>query len=156
MKNILVLSFVFGQLFTMAQKQNNECYAEVKKAYPLELRICENKDVSLVKVNIKTSITDGFSQGNAKLVGAYFHSNVDVSLLGKENLYSKSQAVQVLKTFFVDHKTKSFSIIHEGNSNNLKYYIGSLVTSQGSFRITVNIKTIDGAEFITRLTIEEG
>jgi hypothetical protein len=155
MKNILVLSFVFCQLFVIAQKQNIECYAEVKNARPFEYRVCENDKINLIQVSIKTSITEGFSQGNAKMVGSYFNSNVDVSLLGKENLYSKSQAVQVLKTFFIDHAPKGFSIIHEGNSNNLKYFIGSLLTDQGNFRITLNIKSINNSEFISRLTIEE-
>jgi hypothetical protein len=105
--------------------------------------------------NVKPSLIKGFSTGNAQVIGAHFNANVEIALKGKNDLYSKSQGIQVLKTFFENNSPSAFEIIHEGNSNNLNYYIGNLTTSKGKFRITINMKSLGGKEVITRLTIEQ-
>ena len=123
--------------------------AEVEKLEP------EKYVEKIVEVmDVKTSIQSGFKTGNAKLIASHFSQNVDISLLDKENLYSKSQAEQVLRTFFAENKPVSFTFVHEGQSNNMKYYIGTLTTENSKFRITVNVKSTSGVKYISHLTIE--
>ncbi|MBK6525645.1 MAG: DUF4783 domain-containing protein [Crocinitomicaceae bacterium] len=48
----------------------------------------------------ETIIVSAFKAGNATKIASYFAENVDLSILETENLYSKSQAEQILKAFF--------------------------------------------------------
>lgn len=152
MKNILTISFILFNLFGWSQLEiaQKELLAEVviKKAKA-------DSKLVLAPLDMKTSLQKGFRTGNAKMVANYFSSNIDISVLNKENFYSKSQGEQVLKIFFMDHKPITFAFDHEGKSNNMKYYIGTLKTTTESFRVTVNIKTVSGTEQISHLTIEK-
>ena len=152
MKNILTLTFVLFNLLAWSQLKivEKEVLAQVKME-----KIKEIEKIDVVQLDLKASIQKGFKTGNANLIAAYFLPNVDISMLNKENLYSKSQGEQVLKTFFMEHKPVNFSYVHEGKLNNMKYFIGTLSTAGDTFRITVNIKMVSGVEQISHLTIEK-
>lgn len=131
-------------------QSNQEELVVVEKSKPAKVAA---KAISVVvaPTNLKQALLTGFKTGNALMISAYFSQNVDVSMLDKENLYSKSQAEQVLKTFFSEHKPSNFVINHEGQASNAKYFIGTLSTLNGTFRITINTKS----NLISRLTIEK-
>ncbi len=100
-------------------------------------------------------IVNAFKTGNAAKIALYFGDNVDLSILGKANLYSKSQAQQVLQHFFTEHKPKEFSIIHKGNAKSSQYFIGELISiAAKKYRVTINSKADGSKNTITSLTIE--
>jgi|GEM_PF-651488 len=150
MRKIVILSFVLASVSGYGQKPK-DVLAVVKVK---EVGFVDKPAFVVPTLDLKTSIEVGFETANAKMIAHYFASNVDISLLDKENLYSKSQAEQVLKTFFLENKPSKFAIIHQGKSSTTQYYIGSLETEKGVFRITVNIKLVAKKEFISHLTIE--
>jgi len=148
MKKVLTLSFICLNL--MGFSQNNEEVVTVEKSQ--RVKIADKTQVlTIVPSTLKQAIIAGFKTGNSTLLSTYFAQNIDIALLNKENLYSKSQAVQVLKTFFTEHKPSNFVINHEGQSKQTKYFIGVLTTTNGVFRITINTKS----DLISRLTIEK-
>jgi len=149
MRKILSISLICLSFVSFSQS-NQEELVVVEKQKPLKIAI-KPISIAVAPTTLKQALLTGFKTGNAPVISAYFSQNVDVSLLDKENLYSKSQAEQVLKTFFSEHKPSAFVINHEGQSNNAKYFIGTLTTSKGSFRITINTKS----NLISRLTIEK-
>ena len=63
-------------------------------------------------------IASAFRSGEAKQVSKFFGTNIDLVLLDKEDVYSKSQAELILKEFFSKNKPKAFSIVHTGVSKN--------------------------------------
>jgi antitoxin component YwqK of YwqJK toxin-antitoxin module len=85
-------------------------------------------------------VISAMKEGNATSVSKHFDNTVEISLAGKSNNYSKSQAIAVLRDFFANNNVKSFAIIHQGESGNSQYCIGSLVTNNGTFRTTLNLK----------------
>jgi hypothetical protein len=99
-------------------------------------------------------IVAAFKAGNAAKIAAYFSENVDLSILESENLYSRSQAEQILKNFFVNHKPIDFTIVHKGKSGQSEYFIGELTCSDAIFRVTLNSKSDGSVREITALTIE--
>lgn len=106
--------------------------------------------------SFKSVILHAFTTGNAEILAKYFGDNVDLSVLGKANVYSKSQAEQVLQHFFSTNKPNDFKIIHKGESGDTQYFIGEMSSVKGSkFRVTINSKTAVGSKKITSLTIEE-
>ena len=70
----------------------------------------------------------------------YFDNTVEISLPAKSNSYSKSQGEAVLRDFFANNPVRSFTVIHRGESGGSEFCIGTLVTANGSFRTTVNLK----------------
>ncbi len=144
----------------VAKAQNNEVAVNVEqkkssKSVAVEQRAIRPKPIATTLIlSVKSNILDGFSKGDAKLLSSAFPSNVDISILGKANLYSRSQAEQVLSTFFAQHKVSSFTIEHEGNSNGTKYFIGTYTSGKTQYRVTVNVKISGNKELIKSITIE--
>ena len=159
MKNLIILFFVLCAANVNAQNDEIVASAEpVKSAKtskiakaPAALKAISKEAVTRT---VKSNIVDGFSKGNAKLLSASFPSNVDISILGKANLYSASQAEQVLNIFFDQHKVTSFKIEHEGNSGGTKYFIGTYISGDEKFRVTINVKSLKSGEKIKSITID--
>lgn len=106
--------------------------------------------------SFESIVNQAFTTGNASILAKYFGENVDFSVLGKANVYSKSQAEQVLQHFFTANKPNDFKIIHQGDSTDAQYFIGEMSSVKGAkFRITLNSKTLSGSKTITSLTIED-
>ena len=98
--------------------------------------------------SFENSMVNAFKEGSADKIARYFIDNVDLSIDGKEDLYSKSQAEQILKNFFVAHKPKDF----KGTSGQSEYFIGELIADK-EFKVTLNSKNVSGVKKITSLTI---
>jgi len=154
MKKIIAFLLITSTSLTYSQKNNNDvAVVPIKK---IECSVLKKVEpiVPLPSLDLKTSIKRSFSTGNAKLIAVYFGDNIDMSILDKESLYSKSQAEQVLRTFFSGNKVTSFTINHEGKASSLKYYIGTFVSGKKAYRITVNVKVINSKEHISAISIE--
>lgn len=151
MRKIVILFFILNSVSVFSQNSQDQLVMVSVKADVLTKHSVVNRP----SLDLKASIEAGFKTANTKLIAQYFASNVNVSLVGEENLYSKSQAEQVLKTFFLENKPLKFTITHQGKSVKTQYYIGALVTNKGSYRITVNVKLVSNQELISHLTIEQ-
>jgi len=154
MKNLIVLFFIFSVSGIRAQEEKSDVVASnyKKVAKIMDRKVPISKP--LAAYSVKQNILSGFSKGNAKILSASFSPNVNISILGKANLYSSSQAQQVLTTFFTQHKVSSFKIEHEGDSGGTKYFIGSYFSGKTKYRVTVNVKSIKGIDRIKSITIE--
>ena len=152
----MILSLLFVTTLGFSQLKNEDLAVnKFKVEKVMKCRLEEPLTRVVPAMDLKTSILTAFRTGNEKLVAVYFSLNVDVSVLEKENLYSKPQAEQVLKNFFIENKPTGFNLNHEGNSSNVKYYIGTLVTAKLKYRVTINVKSTNGKEEISHLTIQK-
>jgi Domain of unknown function (DUF4783) len=79
-------------------------------------------------------VVTAMKSGNANQLSKYFDSRVDISLPGKSDNYSKSQAEMILKDFFSSNEVKSFQVKHKGEQNGSQFCIGLLQTSTGNYR----------------------
>jgi hypothetical protein len=108
------------------------------------------------------SFADGFDDvvnalknGNASAVGRFFNSNVELTLLENEGVYSKQQAEIMLKTFFNQHPAKNVSIQHRGaSSQGARYAIAVYEASDGRFRAYIFMKDAGQGLLIHELRIE--
>ncbi len=87
-----------------------------------------------------TEIIDAIQSGNASEVSKFFDNTVEITLPGKSNSYSKSQAELVLHDFFSNNQIKNFQVIHKSDNAGSQYCIGNLNTSTGVFRTTIYMK----------------
>ena len=95
-----------------------------------------------------------FKTGSASQVARYFDANVEISLPGKSNTYSKSQAELVLQDFFSLNPIKGFEVIHKGGNAGSEYCIGTLQTRNGNFRTTLYMKQKDGVQVLQEIGLE--
>lgn len=146
MKNYFVLIALFAGSVAYAQPAEPE-FTEVANE-PIERQATRLQQ----QQTFEGMMVSAFKAGNAEKIAAFFSDNVDLSIDGKEDLYSKSQAEQILKTFFAAHNPKEFKIIHKGKSGQSEYFIGELTAEKG-YKVTLNSKAVGGAKKITSLTI---
>ncbi len=116
--------------------------------------------IPILSLNAQTEkvpegIVLSFKAGNAAELSKFFHDNVELIILDEEDVYSRSQAEQIIRKFFSEHKPEAFKIIFEGGKENSRYAIGSLETPGEKFRIYILMKKQEGSPLIHQLRIEE-
>lgn len=99
-------------------------------------------------------VVNGLKAGDAGQVARYFDNTVEISMPGKSNNYSKSQAEMVLKDFFSSNPVKNFEVKHKGENPGSQYCIGTLVTKNGSFRTTVFMKQKADKQLLQEIKFE--
>lgn len=104
---------------------------------------------------IPDEIVTSIQSGNDVSLAAYFNENVELVVLNNDDVYSKSQAQQIVAEFFKSNKPKQFSIIHQGGKEGARYAIGTLTTNTGNFRVYFLLKNKNNNSYIHQLRIEK-
>lgn len=99
-------------------------------------------------------VISALRSGNASEMGRFFDDNVLLTLPDKGDTYSKAQAQLIVKDFFGNNKVKDFEVKHKGEQNGGEYCIGTLSTSQGSFRTTVFAKNKSGKQLVNEVRFQ--
>jgi len=106
--------------------------------------------------NEVTRISAAFSTGNVNSISDLLLNNVDLTVEENDDIYSKAQASELLRSFFSRNAAVKFTVNHEGTSRtNDIYKIGTLITKTGSFRVTFFLKNEGGKYLIKELRIEK-
>ena len=107
-------------------------------------------------LDISDDVAVAVKTGIAVNVGKFFSANVDMKILDKEDVYSKTQAVLILKDFFSKNPIKSFDVMHKGTSKTGdQFAIGIYETSSGKkFRTYFLFKKEGNVLTIQQLRIE--
>ncbi len=88
-------------------------------------------DVSQVsKSDLPAEIVRAMEKGDAKEVGKYFNSSVELIFSDSRGVYGKAQAEQILKNFFAKNGDGDFKYkhLHTPDKNN---YLGELQSGKG-------------------------
>lgn len=102
------------------------------------------------------NVVTALGKGNVDGLAQYFDNMIEINLPTGTNSYSKSQAVVILKEFFSTNAVKSFKLIHKGSSGEgSSYGIGSLVTSQGTYRTTFSFHQKGNSLVLQELRFEK-
>lgn len=113
--------------------------------------------LATAQIDVKDQVVLALKTGNAKSLAAHFISNLDLTLPGNSDVYSKAQAEQMVRKFFDEHKPVDLSIEHEGVSKmGDRYYIGRMKTSTGEYRVTFFLKNNVEVFQVKQLRIEAG
>ena len=106
--------------------------------------------------DIPQAVIDALRTGNTAVLSGYFNTSIELAILEQEDIYSKQQAELIIKDFFAKHVPSSFTVLHKGGKEGSQYAIGNLVTSSGTFRVTLWIKMTQNKPYIHQLRFEEG
>lgn len=103
----------------------------------------------------KEAITKAIRTGDSKKVASYFLPSVDLTVVSVEDVYSRDQAEMIVQRFFERNSPSEFNLKHEGKSKlDDYYYIGSLKTDKGNYRLTFFLKKGDQDFRIKQFRIE--
>lgn len=106
--------------------------------------------------DIYDKVATAIKSGNAKELAAMFDNSIEITILESEQTYSKAQAEQVVKDFFLKNPPKTFEVIHRGSSNEgSKYGIGTLTASGKTFRVYFLVKQKGQVSLIQELRFEK-
>ncbi|MEX0987386.1 MAG: DUF4783 domain-containing protein [Bacteroidales bacterium] len=104
---------------------------------------------------VSDKIIQAFESGDAKELATYFHNNLEMKILNKEQVASKNQATRIIQEFFKEYPPVSFKINYEGTQQDSKYGLGTLETGKGSFRINLYFMEGRTEKIIYYLSIEK-
>lgn len=99
--------------------------------------------------DIINQVKETIKAGSAKELSKYLNQNVDVTLEGNLQSYSKTQAEFVLRDFFKQHPPNEVNIIHQGSSKGgqpfaiLQYKSGAEM-----YRLFMKIKSVGNSQFL--------
>jgi len=99
-------------------------------------------------------ITKYFQRGDAECLSAWFSDNLEIDMLGRASNYSRSQACQIIKSFFSDYTPKSFEVQHKSGSYPLNCAVGEFEGGGYRFVVTILVKTTAEGNFIQQIRIE--
>ena len=92
--------------------------------------------------------------GDAEKLSAWFSGSMEITILGESNTCSRSQAKQILKSFYTSYTPRSFEVTHKASQGNVKYAIGNLKAGGETFVVTVFLCMKDDCFDIHQLKIE--
>lgn len=103
------------------------------------------------------AINQALSSGNADALGFYFDESIEVAILGEEDIYSKSEAIGKVKSFFAKNMPDGFSQVHQGSSkgNDSEYCIGNMKAGGTTFRVYVYLGNTKGKKVIQELRFDK-
>lgn len=99
-------------------------------------------------------MVSAFKSGSASRLAGYFDNMISLSLPGKSDSYSKTQAEMILKEFFDNNGVKDFGVIHKGDNSGSQFVIGMLQTKNGSYRTTIFIRSKGDKQVLQEIKVE--
>lgn len=103
------------------------------------------------------AITSALSAGDADALSKYFGDKVEIRIGEKEEVYDKTKATEVLRTFFASSKPKLFDAMHKGQSreNSDQYCIGKLNATSGTYRVYVYYRVTGANTLIQEMRFDK-
>ena len=94
--------------------------------------------------------------GDAISMAKHFNKSIDLTTPNVDNTVSQNHATQVLKNFFSKYPPTSFTINHDGNSNDGSLYIiGTYKSGTNTFRVYILLRKDPEKYKIFQLQFEE-
>jgi hypothetical protein len=126
----------------------------MKKYLGFAMAVISLSLVSFAPIYSIDDVVAAMRSGNASQLSKYFDNRVDLSLPGKSDNYSKSQAEMILKDFFANNTVKNFIVKHKGEQNGSEFCIGLLQTKNGNFRTKFFMKQKGDLQVVQELGFE--
>lgn len=100
-------------------------------------------------------ITKYIRLGDVEKLSAWFSDNLEITVFQVTNDASKSQAKQILKSFFDTYTPRAFNIEHTAGRESMKYALGSMKAGGDIFRVTIFV-SLEGSNYlIQQIKIEK-
>lgn len=94
------------------------------------------------------------ARGDVESLSTWFDSHMEVTVFSTTNDASRSQAIQIIKSFFNSYTPRAFEVAHKAGRSNMKYALGTLTAGGELFLVTIFV-SLEGENYkIQQLKIE--
>lgn len=114
-----------------------------------------------INLNAQDKVYDVFApigkymaKGDAEKLSAWFSDNLEVTIFSSSNDSSRSQARQIMKSFFKSYTPRSFEITHTAGRSNMKYALGTLNAGGEVFLVTIFVAFQEDSYRVQQIKIE--
>ena len=87
-------------------------------------------------------------------MSAWFSDNLEITIFASSNDASRTQAKQIMKSFFKAYTPRSFEISHKAGRSNMKYALGTMNAGGEMFLVTIFVNFNDDNYKIQHLKVE--
>jgi len=109
-----------------------------------------------IQNNIITNVVNAIKSMDADKLASYFSETIDLEAGESDGSFSKTQAEIIFRQFFKDYPLISFSLNHQGSSNDgSEYFIGTYKTAKTEYRVYVLMKSKNEQMRIQEIQFEE-
>ena len=95
-------------------------------------------------MDVLDEVTESLTDGDSDRLAKHLKDHVEITLLGKRQVLSKTQATYVLKQFFGDYPPLSFNKHHIGKTGGTLYALGEYRSGKGNFEVNIFIGLTGG------------
>jgi hypothetical protein len=108
------------------------------------------------QTDVINQVKETIQAGSAKELSKYLNQTVDVTIEGKVQSYSKTQAEFVFRDFFKQHQPAEFSIIHQGSSKGGQpFAIGQYKSGSDTYRVFMKMKAINNQQLLHEISFSK-
>lgn len=100
------------------------------------------------------NVIGALRSGNAKELAKWADDNIEISLPGKSDSYSRSQATAILQDFFNNNGVKGFDVKFKGENGGSQFCIGTLQTRSGGYRTTFFMGNRNGKQLVREIRFQ--
>lgn len=101
------------------------------------LFFCVSSSAQDTSYDVFNPISKYLAKGDADRLSAWFSDNLEITIFSTTNDSSRSQARQIMKSFFRSYVPRSFEINHKAGSTNMKYALGTLSAGGEMLAVTI-------------------
>jgi len=104
-----------------------------------------------------TAVISAIRNANIAEISKHMDANVEVTVGDKDGTYNKTEATNVVRSFFDKNKPQGCSMVHSGaaRDNGSFYCIGNLAAGGLSFRVYIYFKKVGSNYLIQEMRFEE-
>lgn len=90
--------------------------------------------------DVLDEVTESIVTGNSDRLARFFSDRVEITVMGKRQVLSSTQAIYVIKQFYGNYPADRFTILHRGNTNGTLYALGMMKSQKGDFEVNIFIQ----------------
>lgn len=103
--------------------------------------------------DVFTNVKNAIKAADSDLLSKYFNQNLDVTIEGNLNSFSKTQAAFAVSEFFKSHPPADFTIVHKGSSaGGLQFAIGKYTSGQDVYTVLVRVKESASSKLVHEIS----
>lgn len=104
---------------------------------------------------IPAGVITAFKRGSSQELAKYLGDKVDLIIQNRSTNVNKKTAESTMSTFFTTNKVSAFDVNHQGKRDESSFIIGTLVTSNGNFRVNCFLRKVQNQYLIHQIRIDK-
>lgn len=111
--------------------------------------------ISVMAQDAPVGVITAFKKGSSQELGAYLGDKVELIVENRSSQVDRITAVGRMAVFFSGNKVSGFAVNHQGNRNESGFFVGTLTTAKGNFRVNCFFRKVNNKYVIHQIRIDK-